>query len=129
MFHTLISYIENTFDTLIYWKIQNMCEVRSFIGVYFICQHIYLYVKHVFNAWYLCVKCMNLWMNVLHTTFIINSSHVKFVMNVTKILEVGFCCCHNIQIIMHIYHQSFVLYKNSSGNRQHGHPFSFYIME
>ncbi len=63
VFHILISYIENTFDIWIYWKMQNSCDICSFISWYFICQHIYLCVKCVFNAWYSCVICMNLWMN------------------------------------------------------------------
>jgi len=75
MIYTLISYIEST--TQIYWKMWNPCDNRSFIGSYFICQHIYLCVRHVFNAWYLYVKCMNLWMNELLTVFIINSLHVN----------------------------------------------------
>jgi hypothetical protein len=50
-----------------------------FIGLYFIHQQIYSYVKHVFNAWYLCLNCMNLWINELHMVFIINSSQAKFV--------------------------------------------------
>jgi hypothetical protein len=37
-------------------------------------------VKRVFNAWCSFEKCTNLWMNELCTIFIINSSHVKFVM-------------------------------------------------
>ncbi len=59
---------------------QNLCDIRLFIGSYFICQHIYLCVKHVFNAWYSCVKCTKLWMNEFYTIFIINLSYVKFVM-------------------------------------------------
>jgi hypothetical protein len=73
----LILCIENTFNTQIYKKMRNQCDIHSFINSYFICQHIYPCVKRVFNAWYLCVKCMNLWMNDLHTTFIINSSHAN----------------------------------------------------
>jgi hypothetical protein len=42
------------------------CEIRvKFIDLYFIHQHIYSCVKHVFNTWYLCEKCTNLWMNEL----------------------------------------------------------------
>jgi hypothetical protein len=41
-FCTLISCIENTFNTWIYKKIQNLCDIHSFIGSYFIHQHIYL---------------------------------------------------------------------------------------
>jgi len=58
----------------------NLCDIYSFIGLYFIDQHIYSCVKHVFNAWYLCAKCSNLLMNELCTTSIINLSHAKFVM-------------------------------------------------
>jgi hypothetical protein len=92
MFHALVLCIENTFDIQIYWKMRNLCYICSFIGLYFICQHIYLCVKHVFNAWYLCVKCTNLWMNELCTTFIINLSHVKFVMCCCCLLHVIICC-------------------------------------
>ncbi len=46
------------------------------------CQHIYPYIKHVFNAWYSCVKCTNLWMNEFCMIFIINLLHVKFVLNI-----------------------------------------------
>jgi hypothetical protein len=81
-FHALISCIENTFDTHIYWKMQNSCDICSFIGLYFIHQNIYPYVKHVFNAWYWCVKCTNLWMNKFDMIFIINLLHVKFVLNI-----------------------------------------------
>jgi hypothetical protein len=52
MFYTLISYIENTFETWIYKKMRNLWDILSFIGLYFICQHIYLCVKFVFNALY-----------------------------------------------------------------------------
>jgi hypothetical protein len=52
--------------------------IHSFIGLYFICQHIYPCIKCVFNVWYSCVKCMHLWMDEFHTIFIINLSHVKF---------------------------------------------------
>ncbi len=62
---------------------RNPCDIHPFIGLYFIHWHIYLCVKLVFNAWYLCVKCMNLWMNELCTIFIINSFHAKFVMYAT----------------------------------------------
>ncbi len=61
-----------------------MCDIHLLIGLYFVHQHIYSCVKHVFNTWYLYVKWMNLWMNTLCTIFIINSSHVKFVMNCFK---------------------------------------------
>jgi hypothetical protein len=59
------------------------CEIYgicSFIGLYFIHQHIYLCVNRMSNASYLCLKCTNLWINELCTILIINSSHVKFVM-------------------------------------------------
>jgi len=36
-FHTLIWWIENTFDTWIYKKIQNLCGIYSLIISYFIC--------------------------------------------------------------------------------------------
>ncbi len=71
-FHTLMLCIENTFDTRIYWKMWNLCNIYSFIGLYFIYQHIYPCLKHVFNVCYSCVKCMNLWMNELRMIFIIN---------------------------------------------------------
>jgi len=79
IFHTLISCIENTFERYICWKMSNLSDIHSFIGSYFIHQHIYLCVKRVFNAWHLCIKCMNVWMNKLHTIFIINFLHFKFV--------------------------------------------------
>jgi hypothetical protein len=81
-FHALISCIENTFGTRTYWKMQNSCDIFSFIGSYFIHQHNYPYAKHVFNAWYSCVKCTNLWMNKLCMIFIINLLHVKFLLNI-----------------------------------------------
>jgi hypothetical protein len=46
----------NTFETHIYKKMWNSCHIHSFISPYFISQDIYLCVKHVLNAWYLCVK-------------------------------------------------------------------------
>jgi hypothetical protein len=84
MFNTFILCIQNTFHTWIYRKMKNLCDNHSFIGSYFIHQHIYPCVKHVFNAWYLCAKCTNLWMNELYTIFIINSSHVKFVVSLNN---------------------------------------------
>jgi hypothetical protein len=86
MFHAFMSCIENTFDKQIYNMKRNLCDIRSFIGSYFICQHIYPCVKYVFNTWYSCVKCKNLWMDELCTIFIINLSHVKFVMVVQYVL-------------------------------------------
>jgi len=81
-FHTLISCIENIFDTWIYWKMWNLCEIHSFIGSYFIQQYVYSCMKCVFNAWYLFVKYTNLWMDEFCMIFIINSLHdVKFEMN------------------------------------------------
>jgi hypothetical protein len=59
-------------------KCKNSCDIHSFIGSYFIRQNIHPCVKRVFNAWYSCVKCTNLWMNEFHTIFILNSSHGKF---------------------------------------------------
>jgi hypothetical protein len=41
---------------------------------------IYLCVKYVFNARYLCTKCSNLWMNKLCTISSIKSSNAIFVM-------------------------------------------------
>jgi hypothetical protein len=82
------SYISHT--NIVHWKHiwnTNLLEDVKFVGHLFIhrfvlhCRHIYLCVKCVFNAWHSCIKCMNLWMNELHIVFIINSSHVKFVMN------------------------------------------------
>jgi hypothetical protein len=45
----------------------------------------YLRIKRVFNTWYSCAKYMNLQMNELHTIFIINSSHAKFVIVIGSI--------------------------------------------
>jgi len=59
-------------------KCKNSCDIHAFIGLYFICQNIHPCVKRVFNAWYLCVKFTNLWMNEFHKFFILNSSHGKF---------------------------------------------------
>jgi len=84
-FHTLILCLENTFDIRIYRKIWNSCVIRSFINSYFICQHICLCVKCVFNILYSYVKCTNLWMNKLCTIFIINLSHVKFMTTPQKL--------------------------------------------
>jgi hypothetical protein len=69
-----------------YRRMWNSCDICSFIHLYFIHQHNYPCVKCVFNIWYSCVKCTNLWMNKFYTIFIINSSHVKFLM----ILEFNF---------------------------------------
>jgi hypothetical protein len=109
MLHTVISCIENTFDTWIYWKMWNSCDIHSFIGLYFICQHIYLCVKHVFDAWYSCVKCTNSWMNELCTIFIINSSHAKFVIWWNKHLTfwnfITTCPCYKVwnnKLFVHI---------------------------
>jgi hypothetical protein len=44
---------------------------------------IYLCVKHVFNAWYLCAKHTNWWMNELCTISNTKSLDVNFVMNGT----------------------------------------------
>ncbi len=79
--------ITNTFDAKIYKKMRNSCDICSFICSYFICQHFYSCVKCVFNVWYSCVKCINPWINELCTIFIINSSHVKFVINNPKVLS------------------------------------------
>ncbi len=57
----------------------NLRDIFSFIVSYFICWHIYSCVKRLFNAWYSCVKCMNLWMKEVCTIFIINLFHTKFV--------------------------------------------------
>jgi hypothetical protein len=57
--------------------------IHRFI-LHFICQHIYSCVKRVFNAWCLCVKSMNLWMNELHMIFNVNLSCAKFVMMTIK---------------------------------------------
>jgi len=78
--------------------------ICSFIGLHFICQRIYSCVKHVFNAWYLCVKCTNLWMNELHMTFIINLSHVKFVMCCCCLLH--FIICYLLLLIINYYYSS-----------------------
>ncbi len=58
---------EKTFDIWIYKKMWNLCDICSFISSHFICQYIYRCVKCVFNAWYSCVKCTNLWMDKLCT--------------------------------------------------------------
>jgi hypothetical protein len=42
--------IENTFDTLIYWKMRNLYDIHSFIGSYFICEHISLEEKPLFTT-------------------------------------------------------------------------------
>jgi hypothetical protein len=63
----------------IYKKMRNSCDICSLIGSYFIHQNIYLCVKSVFNTWYSCIKCTNLWMNKFCMIFIINLLHVKFV--------------------------------------------------
>ncbi len=62
----------------------NSCDIHSFIGLNFISQHIYLCVKHVFAAWYLCAKCTNLWMNEFFMIYIVNLLHAKFVMYETN---------------------------------------------
>jgi hypothetical protein len=79
----LILCIENTFNTKIYQKIQNLCNIRSFINLYYIHQHIYLCAKCVFNTIFMW-KCTNLWMEKLHIIFIINSLNFKLVMNIVK---------------------------------------------
>jgi len=79
-FHTLISCIQNTFNTWIYKKMKILCDILSFICFYFIRQHIYSCVKCVFNTWYLCVKCTNIWMKFFCMIFIINSLNAKLVM-------------------------------------------------
>ncbi len=96
--HNLImKIVQNSFNhklyvshiNIVHWKhiwVMDILDIRSFIGSYFICQHIYLCVKRVFNAWYLCKKCTNLWMNELHMIFIINSLHAKFVMYVFALI-------------------------------------------
>jgi len=76
---TLILCIENTYETRIYQKMPNPCDICSFIGLYFIYQHIFFCVKRIFNTWYSCVKWTNLWMNEFCMIFIIISSHAKFV--------------------------------------------------
>jgi hypothetical protein len=86
------SFNHNSYVSLIkivYWKHiwnTNLLEDakfmwHSFIGLYFIHQHNYMCVKHVFNAWYSYVKCTNLWMNELCMIFVISASHAKFVIN------------------------------------------------
>jgi hypothetical protein len=66
-------YISRT--SIVHWKhiwhtylLENVkfMWIHSFIGSYFIHQHIFPCVKHVFNAWYSYVKCTNLWMDELH---------------------------------------------------------------
>jgi hypothetical protein len=67
----------------------NLSDIHSFIGSYFIHQHIYLYVKHVFNIWYSCVKCTNLWMKFFCTIFII-LLHVKFLVSKNIFVKIVF---------------------------------------
>ncbi len=87
----LNSFIHNSYVScidIVHWKhiwYINLCNNVKFVWHSFIHKfvlHLLIYscVKHVFNTWYLCVKFTNLWMNKLHMIFIINSSHVKFVM-------------------------------------------------
>jgi len=47
--HLLILCIKNTFDTQIYRKMQNLCDIIH-LNSHFIYQHIYSCVKHVFNT-------------------------------------------------------------------------------
>jgi len=84
VFHTLILCIENTFITQMYRKMRNLFDICLFISSYFICQHIYFYVIFVFNAWYSYVKHTNVWTNEFCMIFIINFSHVKFVIHFSK---------------------------------------------
>ncbi len=88
MWHSFIRNLYISRINIMHWKhIWNMNLLEdaksmwhSFIHrSYFIHQHIYSCVKHVFNAWYLCVKCTNLEMNKFHMVFIINTPHAKFV--------------------------------------------------
>ncbi len=37
-----------------------------------LCTILYICVKHVFNTWYLCMKCMDLWMNEFCTISLLN---------------------------------------------------------
>jgi len=66
---------------------QNSCDIHSFIGLYFIHQHIYPCVNHVFNTWYSCVKMYEPLNERTSHDFIINSSHAKFVMAIPFGLE------------------------------------------
>jgi hypothetical protein len=50
LFHALISCIENTFDTQIYIT---MCDIHSFISLYFICQ--FIHVSNMFSMHDICV--------------------------------------------------------------------------
>ncbi len=69
--------IENMFETWIYKKMQNLCDICSFIGLYFIHQHIHPCVKRVFNAWYLYAKCANYkWMNFAQFSLLICCSYI-----------------------------------------------------
>jgi len=87
MFHAVISCIENTFTTQIYRKMWNLCGICLFKNLYFICQHIYLFVIFVFNAWHSYVRRINVWMNKFCMIFIINFSHVKFVIHFSKLFQ------------------------------------------
>jgi hypothetical protein len=83
---------------------KNPSDIRSFIGSYFIYQHIYPCVKLIFNAWYSCKNCTNLWMNELHTIFIINSSHAKFVR--CYLCDCLYKCVYNVRffyILPHLF--------------------------
>ncbi len=55
--HTNNMHWKHIWDTN-YWKMlpskYNLYDIHSFIGSNFICWHIYLCVKYVFNAWHSC---------------------------------------------------------------------------
>ncbi len=58
IFQALLLYIINPFDTQIYRKTRNLCDICSFISLYFIYQHIY-HVSNVFLTHNICVS--NIW--------------------------------------------------------------------
>ncbi len=49
MFHVLILCIEKTFKTCIYKKMQNVCDIHSFIGSYSII-NTFIHVSNVFST-------------------------------------------------------------------------------
>lgn len=66
--------VENIFNTLInVWTY----EIQAYEWITII---LYIYVKCVFNAQYMCAKHMNLWINKLQKISITKSLNVKFIM-------------------------------------------------
>ncbi len=60
----MISRIESTFDTWIYKKIRNSCDIHLFIGFYFI-YHTFIHVSNMFSTHDICVQNVQTyeWMN------------------------------------------------------------------